>query len=68
MRCPRCDEEMPSDSRFYGPCESCRAELRRVMVQDPCPLGPHKWPEGDDCPECAGSGFWGGPPMRKVLP
>lgn len=27
--CPRCDRE--HDSRFYGPCESCRVELRLVM-------------------------------------
>lgn len=27
--CPRCERE--HDSRFYGPCESCRAELRLVM-------------------------------------
>jgi hypothetical protein len=27
--CPRCSTR--HDGRFYGPCESCRAELRSTM-------------------------------------
>jgi hypothetical protein len=27
--CPRCGTS--SDDRFYGPCPSCRAELRRTL-------------------------------------
>lgn len=27
--CPRCHE--PADGRFYGPCTSCRDELRRTL-------------------------------------
>jgi len=28
--CPRCGEQAPS--RFYGPCEACRAQLREKYV------------------------------------
>lgn len=27
--CPRCRQS--ADERFYGPCTSCRAELRRTV-------------------------------------
>ena len=28
--CPRCAQ--PADARFYGPCDSCREQLRASMV------------------------------------
>jgi len=27
--CPRCSE--PTDARFYGPCPTCRADLRATL-------------------------------------
>lgn len=30
--CPRCSEE--SRERFYGPCSSCRAQLRAEQVNE----------------------------------
>lgn len=29
ITCPRCGER--ADQRFYGPCASCRAQLRRTL-------------------------------------
>lgn len=29
MECPRCHEAI--EERFYGPCSTCRAELRRTL-------------------------------------
>jgi hypothetical protein len=29
MECPRCKNSV--EERFYGPCESCRSELRATM-------------------------------------
>ncbi len=28
--CPRCAQ--PADARFYGPCDSCREQLRTTML------------------------------------
>jgi hypothetical protein len=30
--CPRC--HAPSDEQFYGPCTSCRDQLRAAMVRE----------------------------------
>jgi hypothetical protein len=30
--CPRCHQDV--DDRFYGPCGSCRTELRAVMANE----------------------------------
>ena len=30
--CPRCDRSVSDD--FYGPCESCRVELRAVFARE----------------------------------
>lgn len=30
--CPRCDR--PADETFYGPCGTCRAELRAAFVRE----------------------------------
>jgi hypothetical protein len=32
VRCPRCGRDV--DERFYGPCSSCRDELRAAFVRD----------------------------------
>jgi hypothetical protein len=32
-RCPRCAAETVQD--FYGPCESCRVELRATLRSEP---------------------------------
>ena len=29
--CPRCDN--PADERFYGPCSSCREQLRESQIK-----------------------------------
>ena len=28
--CPRCAQ--PADARFYGPCDTCREQLRASMI------------------------------------
>ena len=30
--CPRCAQ--PSDARFYGPCDTCRDQLRATMLNE----------------------------------
>ncbi len=32
LTCPRCQQ--PVVERFYGPCESCRAELRATITNE----------------------------------
>ncbi len=32
LTCPRCQQ--PVIERFYGPCDSCRAELRATMTNE----------------------------------
>jgi NMD protein affecting ribosome stability and mRNA decay len=32
VTCPRCGSA--TDERFYGPCQSCRSELRAKFVSD----------------------------------
>lgn len=32
VSCPRCGREV--DERFYGPCTSCRDELRAAFVRE----------------------------------
>ena len=32
VTCPRCGRDV--DERFYGPCSSCRDELRAAFVRD----------------------------------
>ncbi len=32
VRCPRCGRDV--DERFYGPCSSCRDELRAAFVRE----------------------------------
>ena len=32
ITCPRCGSAV--DERFYGPCDSCRQELRAMFVRD----------------------------------
>ena len=34
--CPRCGSAV--DERFYGPCSSCRTELRAAMGNEPSDL------------------------------
>jgi Zn finger protein HypA/HybF involved in hydrogenase expression len=37
ITCPRCKQEV--QERFYGPCESCRTELRASMGGEKQDLG-----------------------------
>jgi len=30
--CPRCAQ--PADARFYGPCDTCRDQLRATMLNE----------------------------------
>jgi hypothetical protein len=30
--CPRCGQ--PTDARFYGPCDTCREQLRATMLNE----------------------------------
>lgn len=30
--CPRCAQ--PADGRFYGPCDTCREQLRATMLTE----------------------------------
>jgi NMD protein affecting ribosome stability and mRNA decay len=30
LACPRCGE--PADERFYGPCDTCRQQLRTIFA------------------------------------
>ena len=32
IACPRCERTVVE--RFYGPCETCRAELRSTMINE----------------------------------
>jgi NMD protein affecting ribosome stability and mRNA decay len=32
ITCPRCGQEV--EARFYGPCDSCREELRATLLNE----------------------------------
>lgn len=36
FRCPRCDQTVDAD--YYGPCDSCRAELRATIRGEARPV------------------------------
>jgi len=39
--CPRCERGVEAD--LYGPCEECRAELRRTVAGESRPVVTHEY-------------------------